>query len=81
MIRIVISVVIAGLRIAGIHSALYQAAAHLFVGGLFAAWWTQRGKGFWDVDAKGFTNLLLAIALTIVEVACFVWFRFFAGEP
>lgn len=75
-IRIVVSLVIAGLRIAGVTHESYQAAAHLFVGGLVAAYWTQRGTGFWDVDSKGFTNLLLAIALTVVEVACFLWFRF-----
>lgn len=80
MIRIAISIVLAVLRIAGIHTAAYQAAAHLFVGALIGAFVIQ-----WDRDGWGGyhqrLNLWLTVALSVVEVACFVWFRFFAGDP
>jgi len=77
----VAAIVIAGVRIAGHTSQTYQAAAHLFVGGLFAAafvQWRMGTKLGSRVDA--YRNLAIAVVLTIVEVGCFLWFRFFAGE-
>jgi hypothetical protein len=60
----VMTVGIAGLRIAGLKSPAFQASAHLFVGGLFGAW-LYGGK-----PARPF--LWLAVLLSLVELACFL---------
>lgn len=68
-----IAVAIAAARVAGIVHPSYQAGAHLFVGGLFGAWLVKRNS--WE-DRTSWLNLVLAVGLTVVEVACFLWFRF-----
>lgn len=75
-ILIAIVLVIAGLRIAGITHESYQAAAHLFVGGLVGAWLIERKGTTIGSAINARIDLLLAIALSVVEVACFLWFRF-----
>jgi hypothetical protein len=44
-------------------SGSYEAAAHLFVGGLIGAWIVNRRRWIW---------LAVAIAITIVEVVAFM---------
>lgn len=76
IVLIVISLAIAGLRIGGITHIAYQAAAHLFVGGMIGAAvalyrWTAYDAGrreFWF-------PIYLALFLSAVEVACFFAFR------
>ncbi len=70
----VVAVILAGIRIAGHKSQSFQAAAHLFVGGLLGAAISElcRGGDGWKFGAAN--ELAVAIALSIVEVACFIWF-------
>lgn len=58
---IAVSVVIAGLRCFGVKDEIFQAIAHLWVGGLFAAGFL--GKRW---------CLYQGIGLSVVEVACFI---------
>lgn len=60
---VAVAVVLAVLRMAGFASAFFQAIAHVFVGGLFAAW---------IADRQNRKYLALGIALTVVEVGCFL---------
>jgi hypothetical protein len=60
------SVVFGLMRASGAHGEIFQALAHVFVGGLFAAWL-----------ALGWRNwrspyLWLGTILSILEVACFL---------
>ena len=65
LVNVLISVALGIPRILGYKSQAYQAIAHLYVGGLFAAWWTGGNRGL----------LWIAIGLSILELACFLWFR------
>lgn len=56
------AIAIALLRVMGHKSEAFQAIAHLEVGGLFGAWFATRDRGY----------LGLALALTLVEVICFL---------
>lgn len=58
-----VAVVLALLRMAGYASEFFQAIAHVFVGGLFAAW---------IADRRNRKYLYLGIGLTVVEVGCFL---------
>lgn len=60
-------------RIMGHKSQSFQAAAHLFVGWLLSAWWYIPDS----LDGRRWFFFWVAVALTVVEVGCFVWFRFF----
>jgi hypothetical protein len=71
-----IAIVLSMLRIGGHTSETYQAAAHLFVGGLFAAGYMQYRYTWTEGGRDAMRKILLAIGLTAVEVACFLWFRF-----
>jgi hypothetical protein len=64
----VVAFVLAALRIAGHKSQAFQAVAHLFVGALlgqsyYEGW--RRSPSFW-----------LAVVLSIIELACGLWFMF-----
>lgn len=59
---ILASAVVAALRIRGIKSIAFQAAAHLLVGGLIGAWLINRRR----------FHLVLWASLTIVEAICFL---------
>jgi hypothetical protein len=65
-VTIPIALALVALRLLGHKDQAFQAAAHLFVGGLFAAWWTTR-----PAPASRW-NLGLAVALSLVEVAAFL---------
>jgi Na+/proline symporter len=79
----IIAFVLAALRIAGHRSEAYQAAAHLFVGGLIAAAFVQirlsqrinEARLASEVNKSARRNFWLAVALSVVEVACFIAFR------
>lgn len=62
MIRLMIAVVLGFLRVVGHKSPAYQAIAHMYVGAMFAHY-----KDRW--------SLILAIALTVLEAACFFMLR------
>jgi hypothetical protein len=74
MLSFLIAVLLAYLRIAGHKSEAFQAVAHLFVGWLLSAWWLKRSDS-WISDGRdsGRLELRLAAALSIVEIACFIW--------
>ena len=63
------AIVVAVLRAVGFKDAIFQACAHLLVGGLFGAWLARRDDRYY---------LYLAIALTVVEVVAFVASRVIA---
>jgi hypothetical protein len=60
----IVATALAILRILGHRSLVFQAVAHLFVGGLVGAWLLSRARLY----------LILAASLTVVEVACFLLF-------
>ena len=75
----IIAVVIAGLRISGVGQTpslldqSFKDAAHLFAGGMFAIWlYSRRLK---PAPENRWIYLGVGIALSVVEVACFVYFK------
>lgn len=66
LFNIAFSVALALIRAGGEMGQAFQAVAHVFVGGLFAAYATTKRP----------IHLVLAIALSVVEVACFLYFKF-----
>lgn len=62
VLNILASVLMAGLRVAGVTDPAFQAMAHLYVGGLYVAWWDSRDPFYLGV----------ALALTGLESVCFV---------
>jgi hypothetical protein len=65
---ILISVLLAALRIAGIKHEAFQAIAHLWVGGLCGGFALGR---YWRVGGYRLFAWLVVI-LSIIEVACFL---------
>lgn len=61
-VHVLVALVLAGIRIAGIKTVLFQAAAHLYVGGLFGAYFAGWRQPY----------LWLALGLTLVETICFL---------
>lgn len=73
---IVATTAIGAARAEGLKALWFQAIAHLFVGGLFGAWFaSQRVKYFESLDTIAMSRdpfyFFFALVLTIVEVACF----------
>ncbi len=58
---LIVSIVLALLRIGGEKGELFQAIAHLWAGGLFVAGVIRNRPALW-----------IAIALSLVELACFL---------
>ena len=79
--KVSIAVVLAALRIMGHKAQAFQAVAHLFVGGLFAAAYVR-----WDsIESEGdeerysplvYENLIIAIVLSLIELGCAIGFKF-----
>lgn len=59
------SVLVAALRVGGERGEFFQGVAHVWVGGLFGHAWGGRSR----------YSLAWALALTAVEIACFVTAR------
>jgi uncharacterized membrane protein YfcA len=66
LLTIPIALALAALRLLGHKDAAFQAAAHLFVGGLVGAWLSARPAP----RARWYFGL--AIALSLVELAAFL---------
>ena len=75
----IIAVIFAIIRIAGHKSEAFQAVAHLFVGWLFgAAYFQYRPRKSSAMPAR-LPPSMLPIALSLIELACFLWFRLATG--
>jgi hypothetical protein len=80
-ICIIISVAMASLRIGGVSGEIFQALAHIWIGGLLSAlvllhYW----PGFYfDSIVSNYHDMFMWSfwILCLVEVACFVFFKFF----
>lgn len=65
LLNIASSVALALIRAGGEKGQVFQAVAHLFVGGLFASYFATKRPIY----------LVLALSLSAVEVACFLYFK------
>jgi phosphotransferase system glucose/maltose/N-acetylglucosamine-specific IIC component len=76
VVKCCIAAAFATMRAAGYKSEAFQAAAHLFVGGLIAAAFVQffaietesQYYRFWTPARQ---NITIAVVLSIIELACF----------
>lgn len=68
---VVFVILVALPRVVGVTDELYQASAHLFVGGMIGAAW---GRGV-HASLKPCDYAYAAFALTVVEVIMFTWQR------
>ena len=68
LLLILIATVLGNMRMMGHTEIPFQAIAHVFVGGCFGAWFVSKNFGYGAI----------AIGLTILEVAAFLWFKFAA---
>ena len=62
ILPILISVLLAAIRTVGVKHEVFQAVAHLWVGGLLGAWMASQSRFY----------LRLALALSAIEVVCFL---------
>lgn len=60
---VVTCVLLAVMRITGCKTQAFQAVAHLFVGGLFGAWFAGAPRS---------VSLYPALILSVVELGCFI---------
>ncbi len=65
MLHILVAILVGLPRVLGIKTQTYQAIAHLYVGGLISSFYLTRDP-FW---------IQLIIGLSVLEVACFLYFR------
>jgi hypothetical protein len=74
---LLVGVVLAGLRICGFQDQIFQAVAHLFVGGLFAAGYVQRLQVLDQRTQRSASRKLwLAASLSLLELVCFLVFKY-----
>lgn len=64
LILVALSVAVGLPRVLGQHSEMYQAIAHVYVGGLGGAWIAERRR----------LDLVLLLVLSALEVACFLYY-------
>jgi hypothetical protein len=77
---IFISAIIAILRVAGVSHEVYQAIAHVWIGMLIGGWiclfhWPIAYDD--EVDEFFVMCVVSVILLSLVEVSCFLFFKFF----
>ncbi len=65
-INLIIASVLAAIRIAGHKSEVFQAVAHLYVGGLFTASYLKRDKRLFYIG----------VGVSLIELAVALWQRF-----
>lgn len=75
VLLLAVSVAIAAMRVSGHKSEAFQAVAHLFVGGLLGAWLVGRLCRNVVTHSDRLLWAGLALALSVVEVVCFVAFQ------
>jgi hypothetical protein len=78
-ILLIVAIVLGALRIGGHTSEAYQAVAHLFVGGLFAAGYVKYQYTWTNGGQIAMNKIWLGVALSVLEVACALWFKFGGG--
>lgn len=74
---IIVALALAALRIGGEKGEAFQAAAHCFVGAMFYAGYVEYGYTWTTGGRSAMQKIWIGTFLTVVEVACFVWFEFF----
>lgn len=73
----VVCLFLGGMRLLGVKSVVFQAIAHVYVGGLFVYGWQDDYPFEPPMGEKPRKySLWLAIALTVVEVIAFVGFKY-----
>jgi hypothetical protein len=70
----VVATILGLLRFHGVTSLTFQAIAHIFEGWMFGLWYAKRSDVFTRRDS--YFYLAVGVALAVVEVACFLIFRF-----
>jgi hypothetical protein len=83
-LNITIAVVLGAMRLGGMDDKVFQAIAHVYIGGLFVYGWVEHPAGieYWsDYSVKQLTKrkkhfFWLAVSLTLLEVAAFLLFKF-----
>lgn len=65
---ILLALVLGGVRVAGVTHIAFQAAAHLYMGGLAVAWWKEKAN--WT-EWRNLVVLFLFVGLTVLETVCF----------
>jgi len=78
--EITIAVILGLIRIFGVRAAWFQALSHLYVGALFGMWWINRNSPFADISQKARNSLVLAGCLSLLELSCFLIFKFLLIE-
>lgn len=76
IVNIIIALILGGVRIAGITHVAFQAAAHVYVGGCFGAWFVLKSR---DRDRGRFYHAI-GWGLSILEVACFAAFKILGAD-
>jgi hypothetical protein len=73
---VLVSIAMAALRIGGMTNEFFQAVAHLWVGGLFAAGYMEH-KWTWATKKHGNAKIKFALGcvLSFVELMCFLTMR------
>jgi hypothetical protein len=72
-ILILVSIVLAVMRIGGVKGESFQAVAHLWVGGLFASGGTEHYYTWGTGTGSSMVKIELAVVLSLVELACFLF--------
>ena len=67
-----VCLVLAALRISGEKGEIFQALAHLWVGGLVGVWWLAKFRCPVCEEREGRTAGWLVVVLSIVELTCFI---------
>lgn len=69
----IVAAALAVARVGGVIHPSFQAAAHLFTGGLIAASATEHYYTWAERKREGGFKFCLAVALSVVELGCFLF--------
>ena len=70
---LLIAVALGWFRVYGYVSMPFPAVAHVFTGGMLGIWWTKSQDIYTRSESRFY--LVVAIALSVLEVCCFVYFK------
>ena len=63
-----LAVILGTCHVAGVTHIAFQAAAHLFMGGLAVAWWKEKER---CTEWRNLVVLFIFVGLTVLETICF----------